>query len=214
MPPRARVHHAHATAMRIGQRVFPVVHVHCVATKAKTTAIESIQQVHVECDIGIIDVHVQGNILVFTVLDQEGMVMVERPAAAIFEQQRSQWAHVVLKQFIEQSLQADVVQNEAVIVHRIGAWLRKSASFVCPQLCNKDPAERVRKHGKGKHSVDLLVYQCTYRLQSIACCFGLFHCLSRGPKFGSKPVRAPPTIKQGGRCGLVSIAQCGLPTFL
>jgi hypothetical protein len=75
-----------------------------------------VAQTHIECHIGIVRVHVQAQIFSRLIADQEGMVIVE--SLAVFRKESTgHWPEVLLLKGGNHGSHANVIDNNAIIVH-------------------------------------------------------------------------------------------------
>mmetsp|Transcript_4827 Transcript_4827/g.15938 ORF Transcript_4827/g.15938 Transcript_4827/m.15938 type:complete len:264 (-) Transcript_4827:389-1180(-) len=119
VPPPAEVHEAVADSVRVPVGEVAVGRVAHVSTHREAGALKVATKAYVEGHVAVIRVHVEPEVLAGGVLDDEGVVPVEAAAFAREARPCDRLQHR-LEERVEQRLHPDLVEHEAVLVHRVG----------------------------------------------------------------------------------------------
>mmetsp|Transcript_35445 Transcript_35445/g.87096 ORF Transcript_35445/g.87096 Transcript_35445/m.87096 type:complete len:327 (-) Transcript_35445:769-1749(-) len=116
-------------------------------------------QAHVEGDVAVVRVHVQPQVFSQLVLDDEGVVAVQAAAAMRRKQSLGHGAHDLPLQPVDHWLEADLVDDESVVVHAVGAPHGEAAALEVFRLGDEGVAVLVGEQRKGEHARSHLLAQ-------------------------------------------------------
>eukprot|EP00321_Phaeocystis_globosa_P016625 CAMPEP_0118843142 /NCGR_PEP_ID=MMETSP1162-20130426/81669_1 /TAXON_ID=33656 /ORGANISM="Phaeocystis Sp, Strain CCMP2710" /LENGTH=173 /DNA_ID=CAMNT_0006775235 /DNA_START=330 /DNA_END=847 /DNA_ORIENTATION=- len=149
MPPAAQMDQRAAAHVLVLVVELPVLGLARVAAEGELRSREDAPQAHVEGHVAVVGVHVQAEVLACRVLDHEGVVAREAaPRLDGEEQLRDGQQHLAL-QPRDHALHADLVYDDAVVIHRVRARLRQAGAVVVVELLEEAVAELGGEDGEG-----------------------------------------------------------------
>mmetsp|Transcript_23695 Transcript_23695/g.67918 ORF Transcript_23695/g.67918 Transcript_23695/m.67918 type:complete len:275 (-) Transcript_23695:104-928(-) len=142
VPPRAEVEKRAASLVRVRGVELAVRRRARVAAHGQRGAAEVLAEADVDCDVGVIRVHVQAEVLPRLVLDHEGVVRREPALRLLGVQKRGQGVQHRRLQPVDRRPHPDGVDDDAVIVHRVWPLDGQPGGIVPVQLVQQQVAER------------------------------------------------------------------------
>mmetsp|Transcript_9676 Transcript_9676/g.30010 ORF Transcript_9676/g.30010 Transcript_9676/m.30010 type:complete len:561 (-) Transcript_9676:7-1689(-) len=176
------VAYAAALDVLVGVGVLPVVRRAHEAAELQAGAGEVQPQADVEGHVGVVRVHVEPQILALAVAHDEAVVPVPDAAGAGPEElpQRLQR----LLELVYEGLEADLVQDDAVVVHAVRPPRGQAARVEVEDLRHELVAELVREEREGENLPrQLLLQDASPGLRRVL--------LARAPERGVEPLLAP-----------------------
>mmetsp|Transcript_14034 Transcript_14034/g.46082 ORF Transcript_14034/g.46082 Transcript_14034/m.46082 type:complete len:360 (-) Transcript_14034:18-1097(-) len=163
----------HSSAGLVHVRVLKVAMVsrsHSAA-KCESARLKLSPEANDQRHFGVIGMHVQARIFVGAILNQKRVVSREhfRLLVSHFAKEHlRQRPHVFLLHLIQHWLEPDLVENQTVVVHRVGSSYRETARLVRVRLVEEQLRKRGLEQREGVHVRCLLPHESAQRCRVAA----------------------------------------------
>lgn len=143
------MHHATSLLVLVGAATLSMILRAHKATELQTSSIKIKPQASIEGHIAVVGVHVKSKVLSFAVPHDEAVVPIPDATSARKEYVPDWLQHLL--EMGDEGLEADLVQNDSIVVHAVWSSGFKATIVEIENLCQELIAELQREDGKRKH---------------------------------------------------------------